>query len=74
MTENDYIAEFVKEKHPYILGVDYGLWKMVKILTEGIKQAVEIINGHSYEEIKDCLEDYKKNNEAAGVEREEDGM
>lgn len=31
-SENDYIAEYVKEKMPEILGVDYSLWKFNKNL------------------------------------------
>ena len=31
MTENDYIAEYVKEKCPQILGVDYKLWVFAKV-------------------------------------------
>ena len=27
MTENDYIAEYVKERHPGILGLDYAMWR-----------------------------------------------
>ena len=28
--ENDYIAEYVKQKYPSILGVDYAFWKFAK--------------------------------------------
>lgn len=31
MTENDYIAEYVKEKCPQILGADYELWVFAKV-------------------------------------------
>lgn len=32
MTENDYIAEYVKEKRPEILGFDFAIWKTSKIV------------------------------------------
>lgn len=37
MTENDYIAEYVKEKHPGLLGVDFALWKAGKVAIETIR-------------------------------------
>ena len=27
-SENDYIAEYIKEKHPSLLGADYAFWKI----------------------------------------------
>ena len=33
MSENDYIAEYVKEKRPELIkSFDYQIWKMIKIL------------------------------------------
>lgn len=57
MTDNDYIAEYVKERHPYILGVDYGVWKMTKIITEAARQVVNVFSNLSYKEIRDYMED-----------------
>lgn len=31
MNENDYIAEYVKERHPGILGFDFCIWKAAKV-------------------------------------------
>lgn len=33
-SENDYIAEYVREKHPSILGADYALWKIGKFVVQ----------------------------------------
>ena len=33
MTNNDYIAEYVKEKCPNILGIEFELWKAVKVIS-----------------------------------------
>lgn len=30
MTDNDYIAEYVKEKHNGLLGFDFAVWKMAR--------------------------------------------
>ena len=32
MTENDYIAEYVKETRPEILGFDFAIWKTARTL------------------------------------------
>ena len=50
MTENDYIAEYVREKYPSILGFDYGLWKTVKMVRTTIKEVVEILLGTENED------------------------
>ena len=42
-SENDYIAEYVREKHPSILGADYALWKIGKIGADFITQFVDAI-------------------------------
>ena len=33
MTNNDYIAEYVKEKCPNILGIEFALWKATKVIS-----------------------------------------
>ena len=35
--ENDYIAEYVKEKYPKLLGLDFAMWKIPKVLSKSIK-------------------------------------
>lgn len=37
MTENDYIAEYVKERHKDILGLDFAIWKTIRAFSEVIK-------------------------------------
>ena len=44
MTENDYIAEFIKEKHPELLGLDFTLWKIGRTLSEAMSPIVEALN------------------------------
>lgn len=53
MTDNDYIAEYVREKYPSILGVDFGLWKAVKMVRAAIEEVAEILSGSENEEAED---------------------
>ena len=42
MTENDYVAEYVKERCPELLNtVDYSLWKLGKRLSEAAQTLVD---------------------------------
>jgi hypothetical protein len=34
MSENDYIAEYVKERHPGILSFDYAVWRLARAVSE----------------------------------------
>lgn len=34
MTDNDYIAEYIKEKHPGFLSFDFAVWKFAKQIVE----------------------------------------
>lgn len=43
MTENDYIAEYVKEKYPNILGCDFAMWKFVKQLSNAMKKVNDVL-------------------------------
>ena len=36
MTNNDYIAEYVKERHPNILGSEFELWKAPKVIANAL--------------------------------------
>ena len=42
MTENDYIAEYIKEKHESLLGVDFAVWKVFRIAANLVRQIVDI--------------------------------
>ena len=42
MSENDFIAEYVKEKWPEILGLDYAFWKMSKIVLNFAENIAEV--------------------------------
>ena len=61
MTENDYIAEYVRERHAWILGTDFALWKFGKILRDLCETLggaiVEAIRNMPLEEIKKITEE-----------------
>lgn len=38
MSENDYIAEYVKEKYPTLLGIDYAMWKLGKQFAKAVEE------------------------------------
>ena len=44
MTDNDYIAEYIKENYPTLLGLDFALWKMGKITFNVGRKIVEVFN------------------------------
>lgn len=56
MTENDYIAEYVKERYPSILGADFALWKFGRMLRELGKTLAEAIRNIPPEEINRIME------------------
>ena len=62
MTENDYIAEYVKEKHPGLLGADFAMWKVLKIVIDFARGFQESMKSIKWDEI---AEEIKKQEEAA---------
>lgn len=44
MTENDYIAEYIKERYPTLLGLDFAKWKVEKIAVNAGRKIVEVFN------------------------------
>ena len=68
MRENDYIAEFIKEKYPKLLGMDYTVWKMERLLGDAIGKVVDAFQSIDWQqaakkyikEHPDCLNDTEK--------------
>ena len=67
MTENDYIAEYVREKHPGILSIDYAAWRLARAVSEFGVHMREAISRMSPEE----LQRYEHFEEDEGAESEE---
>ena len=56
MTENDYIAEYVKERHPGILSIDYATWRLARAVSEFGVHMREAISRLSAEELQRIVE------------------
>lgn len=50
MRENDYIAEFIKEKYSKLLGMDYTLWKMGRLMGDAIGKVVDAFKSINWEQ------------------------
>lgn len=44
MTNNDYIAEYIKEKYPTLLGFDFAIWKFGRIMINLAHNLVDVFN------------------------------
>ena len=57
MSENDYIAEYIKEKYPALIGFDYTMWKLGRKSSEFIDEIVneiaDLFNSINEEEHRD---------------------
>ncbi len=56
MTENDYIAEYIKEKYPQLLGVDFGLWKFGRQISNAARTLGEVFSKIDYNVLKEQME------------------
>lgn len=57
MTENDYIAEYIKDKYPSLLGIDYTMWKFVKQLGNVAHDIVKTFERIPFEDLSRAVED-----------------
>lgn len=52
--DNDYIAEYIKERYPRLLGMDFAMWKIPKLLSNAIKDMANAFKRiNSEEEVED---------------------
>ena len=71
MSGNDYIAEYVRQKYPGILGIDFTIWKMARVVENGIKAMGKIIQVTPKVDLE-VEEVDPEDIEAAGDEEDED--
>lgn len=57
MTETDYIAEYVKERHPGILGLNYAAWRLARAVSVFGIAMREIISRISSEDMQRYIEE-----------------
>ena len=60
MNENDYIAEYIKEKYPKLLGMDYAVWKMGRLLGDAIGKLVDAFRAIDWEQASEYIEKHKE--------------
>ena len=70
MTENDYIAEYIKEKYPRLLGVDFAFWKMIRLIGSAVKDIAKIFSEPTPEEIEEFYKEHEE--EIGGLPEDEE--
>lgn len=55
--ENDYIAEYIREKYPKLLGMDFAMWKIPKLLSNAIKDMANAFKHINSDEEKEEVEE-----------------
>ena len=55
MSENDYIAEYIKEKYPRLLGVEFAFWKCGRVIQTMGQEIVEAFKNMAPEEREEAL-------------------
>ena len=51
MTENDYIAEYIKERHPDILGINFAVWKLQRQLLDTAQNIVQVFQSDEFMQV-----------------------
>ena len=51
MSENDYIAEYIREKYPKLLGMDYTVWKMGRLMGDFLSRIADTLSGFDWKEV-----------------------
>lgn len=63
MSENDYIAEFIKEKYPKLLGMDYTAWKMGRLLGDVIGKVVDAFSSIDWQQATKYMKEHTEESE-----------
>ena len=69
MTDNDYIAQYIKEKYPSLLGFDFGIWRMCRVIGDTVGQIGDILKTIPSDELKKIMEDAEGETEPDENER-----
>lgn len=60
MSENDYVAEYVKEKYPKLLGMDYTVWKMGRLLRDSLGKIADTFSAIDWRQASEYIEKHKE--------------
>ena len=55
MTENDYIAEYIKEHHSDLLGFEFSLWKVGRMSAEAVNKIKEALCSIDWGKAMGCM-------------------
>lgn len=68
MTENDYIAEYIKERYPELLGFDYVLWRASRMAREYAQRLASIFENVDWSKIVTAKETEETKSESEDKE------
>ena len=57
MNENDYIAEYVREKYPQIIGLDFVFWKFKRLMIQAASDFINVFRQIPPEEIRKAMQE-----------------
>ena len=57
MSDNDYIAEYIKEKYPTLLGFDFAMWKLSRQFAKAVTDIAEGITGIFKDLMDECTKE-----------------
>lgn len=66
MTENDYIAEYIKERHGDLLGFEYVMWRANRVAKEIAQRLVSIFENVDLSKIVTARETEETKEESEG--------
>lgn len=72
MSENDYIAEYIKEKYPRLLGVEFAFWKVGRAIQTMAQDIVEVFKNMTPEEREEAIKE-AADESLKGENEEEEG-
>ena len=55
MSENDYIAEYIKETYPRLFGVEFAIWKCGRAIQTMAQDIIEVFKNMTPEEREEAL-------------------
>lgn len=67
MNENDYIAEYVREKYPTILGLNYAFWKFKRLMAQTASDIINVFRQIPPEEIRKAIQESEEENERISI-------
>lgn len=71
MTNNDYIAQYIKEKYQSLLGFDFGIWKMCHVVGDTVREIADILKTIPSDELKKIMEDAEEESDLETDDKEE---